>query len=378
VQLSEKTEKGDVMTIEMRQLVEDLRGFPKTGAYGGEPMDPEQVIKELDKDIKNRQELGIYPKEFKSPLGCQMELTYKCNLKCIQCYNQSGLGRNTWEEMSIKKWIDITNQLIKAEVAQVVITGGEPLLLGEDLFRIMDLLNDSGVTFLFITNGFLLDDKAIDRLSKYTFSRFQISIDGSRSRIHDEIRGVKGSFKKAIHGVVKAKSLGLPLVIAHIVMKQNVDYVSEMIDLAFDLGALHIIADKFEEVGRGYLNRSDIGISEEQRIEVHDIVEKKRQEYYQKMYVTPVTDTAVIFRRYIVDPTRVILIRPNGDVRLDCVLPFTIGNVLKEDIQPMWDRIGKRAWLHPKILEYVHKITSDKDVGRVHPVPHVDPDILVN
>ena len=373
-----KSEKGGIMTIETSQLVEDLRGFPKTGIFGGEPTDPQELIKELDESIKEKQKLGIYPREFKSPLGCQMELTYRCNLKCIQCYNQSGLQRNTWEDMSMRKWIDVTEQLVKGEVAQVIITGGEPLILGEDLFKIMDMLDDSGVTFFFITNGWFLTDENLDRLSKYAYSRFQISIDGSRSCIHDEIRGVKGSFERAVRGAVNIREMGLPLVIAHIVMKQNVEYVAEMIELAYYLGAFHIISDKFSEVGRGYLNRSDIGITEEQKTHLHDIVEKKRQEYRMKMHVTPVTDTAVIFRRYIVDPTRVILIRPNGDVRLDCVLPFTIGNVLKEDIQPMWDRIGKRAWLHPEILEYVHKVRSDKDVGTVHPVPHVDPDILIS
>lgn len=91
--------------------------------------------------------------------------------------------------------------------------------MGDGLFEIMDILNEYGVIFVVITNGMLLDEEKINRFSKYRYSWFQISIDGSRPELHDYIRGAK-SFDRAIWAADLVKRLGMPFVIAHAVIKK--------------------------------------------------------------------------------------------------------------------------------------------------------------
>lgn len=117
----------------------------------------------------------------------------RCNLKCKHCYNRSGdSDRKTL--MTPEKWIDLANQIVRdGGIFQCIISGGEPLLLSDKLFEIMDILHDDGTSFVVITNGLLLDREKVKRFLKYRFFWFQISIDGLTPEIHDEFRGVSGS-----------------------------------------------------------------------------------------------------------------------------------------------------------------------------------------
>ena len=145
---------------------------------------------------QNREKLiaeGCYPEKFRMPLGLQLELTSKCNLSCKHCYNLSGID-SPKDKMGIPEWVDFAKGLVaNGGIFQATITGGEPLILGEGLFDILDILSDDGTVFNLISNGFLFSKKIGKRLEKYNFFWIQISIDSSEESIHDEFRGAKGS-----------------------------------------------------------------------------------------------------------------------------------------------------------------------------------------
>ena len=82
-------------------------------------------------------------------------------------------------------------------------------------------------------------------------------------------------------------------------------------------------------------------------------------------------------RAKLIEPSGVLLVRPNGDIKIDCVAPFKIGNVKETSIKNVWDKIGMHVWEHPRLIEYVKSIKSYDDLLQVKPRINVDEDELL-
>lgn len=54
-----------------------------------------------------------------------------------------------------------------------------------------------------------------------------------------------------------------------------------------------------------------------------------------------------------------IIIRPNGDLRLGCMAPFTCGNIREEDFSVLWQKYGGHAWRSPKVRAYVNAVEDN-------------------
>ena len=160
-------------------------------------------IQDLKENMQRLKVEGGYPKRFTYPTILQFELTGQCNLACKHCYNRSG-DEDRETLMTPDKWCELARQIVKdGGIFQCIISGGEPLLLGDKLFDIMDILHDDGTSFVVITNAFLLTPEKVKRFVKYRYFWFQVSIDGHCADIHDSFRGVPGSWKRAVYGALE-------------------------------------------------------------------------------------------------------------------------------------------------------------------------------
>jgi len=240
----------------------------------------------------------------------------------------------------------------------------------------MDILHSYDINFVFITNGMLLNQDVLNKLKKYRYNWLQVSIDGSRPYLHNYVRGVD-SFERVITAANLVKLNGFPLVIAHAVVKKNLEYVEEMIDTAYLLGAVRIVAGAFNFTGRAIVNSEELDLMDEERKQLYKIIHKKAKEYAGSMQISIALEDVTSLRINLIAPNSVILIRPNGDIKTDCISPFKIGNVKDQDLKSIWDSLGKYVNCHPKVLEYVSKIKSCKDMLSVFPRVNVDENELL-
>ena len=334
----------------------------------------ERYLRTIEKNLKYFQSIGCYPAKFDYPITLQFELTGQCNLKCKHCYNRSGdSDRKTL--MTPEKWIDLANQIVTdGGIFQCIISGGEPLLLGDKLFEIMDILHDDGTSFVVITNGLLLDREKVKNFSKYRFFWFQISIDGLTPEIHDEFRGVSGSWAKAINGALEISDAGIPLAIAHSVTAKNLDQVEEMAELAYQLGANSIILGEILPSGRAIQNQ-DIILDSEQKNLLYSKIAELQEKYSGRMMVKRSAEVQIQLERYTIEVNSGGIIRPNGDFRLDCMAPFTIGNVLEKSIKEIWLEKGADAWHNESVRKFIESIDVETQAGNIQ--NHLDQDIAL-
>ena len=69
------------------------------------------------------------------------------------------------------------------------------------------------------------------------------------------------------------------------------------------------------------------------------------------------------------------IIRPNGDFRIDCMAPFTIGNVLEKTVKEIWLAKGIKAWNLDAVKNFIAAIDEDKQTSAI--MNHVDVDIAL-
>ena len=327
---------------------------------------PVDIIKKYlaidSKSIKSERERyaelisgGMYPKSFLFPTTLQFELTSKCNVYCKHCYNDSGNNQYANDAMTPEKWIEFSKYLVNhGGIFECILSGGEPLLLGDSLFEIMDILDDDGTSFLLITNGMLLNKEKVSKLSNYNYRWLQVSIDGSDAKYHDNFRQREGCWNNAVNGAFMVSSCGIPLTIAHSVSPYNLDKIDDMCKLAYDLGASSIIIGEINLSGRTAKNR-DLLLNDEQRAVLLHKYEENSARYSGKMLVQRSASVQNSILRYVGAPNTGLIVRPNGDLRLDCMVPFVIGNVLKDDFEEVWKTKGQSCWNNPRVNEYISK-----------------------
>ena len=73
--------------------------------------------------------------------------------------------------------------------------------------------------------------------------------------------------------------------------------------------------------------------------------------------------TKISLQRYANTPNTGAIIRPNGDIRLDCMAPFVIGNVLKEDFYEVWNKKVDTCWQHPLVKKYINGYEDYRDIN---------------
>ncbi len=162
----------------------------------------------------------------KIPLIAGHKLQYSCNLRCKMC---PFWRREDEELLSLKEEIRMMDSLKKAGVLFLGFEGGEPLLRKD----IAEILRESYRRFhtSMVTNGWLLKSK-LDSIKDYLNHTF-VSLDGI-GEVHDRLRGVSGSFKRAVEGI-EAASEEIPLSISYTITRENMDQAKDMVSLADDL-----------------------------------------------------------------------------------------------------------------------------------------------
>ncbi len=158
----------------------------------------------------------------------ELQLTRNCNLACRHCY----LGAPRSEELWLEDALAITREFEQMGGLRLMISGGEPLLYPH-LPDFIDETSDLKIRRILLTNGTLI---TMENTSWLRVEEIQFSLDGWRNG-HDMLRG-PGSFDKTIRGMDAALSAGIPVSIATMIHRGNIDEFERLRQFAGDIGAV--------------------------------------------------------------------------------------------------------------------------------------------
>ncbi|MEG0806630.1 MAG: radical SAM protein [Lachnospiraceae bacterium] len=179
------------------------------------------AIDQLKYTYQNTQDEMDLCNEYKMMPITQVDLvvTSGCNFKCRHCFiSQESRKKNS--HIALADWKKIIDKLSSNGLVSVVITGGEPLTY-VFLFDLLDYIDKLGIRIQLLTNGYLLTEEKINRLSKYKNIVVQVSLDGSRALSNDFQRG-KGSYEKIAENVSMLVKYQIETIVAMVLNKTNV------------------------------------------------------------------------------------------------------------------------------------------------------------
>ena len=149
-----------------------------------------------------------------SPLHAQWFLTNRCNYRCRSCGVWREKNRQT--EVSVEKVKAGLDALEKLGVAEIVLSGGNPLLR-DDIDEIVRHASQRFVTTIY-DNGSMASKK-IDVLRNADF--VAISLDTLDEEKNDYMRGVRGAYKEAMDAVEKLHAEGVSVGVAPTISQLN-------------------------------------------------------------------------------------------------------------------------------------------------------------
>lgn len=153
-----------------------------------------------------------------------------CNCRCMMC---DIWQRKHGKELDIEQFARQREALLRLDVRQVVLTGGEPLL-HRNLDVLCMFLRKCNVRITLLTTGLLLAQRA--RLVAENVDEIIISIDGPRG-IHDHIRRVQGAYQLIQDGISAVRTIRkeIPIHGRSTVQKANFAFLRKTVASAKEL-----------------------------------------------------------------------------------------------------------------------------------------------
>jgi radical SAM protein with 4Fe4S-binding SPASM domain len=183
------------------------------------------------------------------------EVTQRCNHDCLHCYNA---WKNPVDypmgELPTDQTLALLGKMLDETGAGLVsLSGGEPLLR-PDLPDLADFLVRRGVAVNLITNGMLLDDATLARLTPNRVSIWELPLLSSERAIHDRLSGAPGAFDKVTAAIAELKLRGERVVGVFVATRLNLPTWRETTELAIALGVDGVMFNRFNPGGRGREN----------------------------------------------------------------------------------------------------------------------------
>lgn len=188
--------------------------------------------------------------DYWTPDLLSIELTHKCPLRCKHCFLSAGEGYT----MDDRTLTDIINQAKDMHIAQIQLTGGEPLLHPRFFDALSECVANGSIVHVF-TSGVICTSDIIDKFSQFDRKRvfFQISLDGLEE-YHDMFRGVRGSFKKSCRFISEIAKLGFKVTVATTIDNQHKDELLTLFNMCKDLGVSVVRLSGISNRGRAVDN----------------------------------------------------------------------------------------------------------------------------
>lgn len=169
------------------------------------------------------------------PISCSVELTRRCNLRCVHCYAGPAAAADGAAELSAAEWRRVLDEVTRAGCLYLLLTGGEPLLR-PDFREIYRHAKENGLLVTLFTNATLVDEAMADFFAELPPRSIEISLYGAGPAVHDAITGVPGSFQKGLQGIRRLLSRRLPVWLKSMLMNLNRDEIPKLRELAAGMG----------------------------------------------------------------------------------------------------------------------------------------------
>ena len=238
---------------------------------GGLLLEP-SIQRALSNLLKSVAEYGVTsPQRLKAPVSVVWSLSFRCNLRCLHCYQNA--SKPSEDELSLDQQLNIIDQMGRAGISTVVLSGGEPLT-NPNLKPLIERIRENEMSISIDSNGVLINKTVAGSLRHAGVTSIELSLDGVDEQSHDHFRGLGGAFRKTLDAVEECSKAGIFTTVATTATRLNYSKREELISLARSRGADRVVFFDLIPAGRGK-EVKDLHLSRDELTELMCLVHEK-------------------------------------------------------------------------------------------------------
>jgi PqqA peptide cyclase len=197
------------------------------------------------------------------PLWLLAEVTYRCPLHCVFCFNPVDFAKTERaEELSTADWLRVLREARALGAVQCGFSGGEPLMR-DDLEELIAEAHRLGYYTNLLTSGVGLTKERAVALKAAGLDHVQLSFQDSTRELNDFLSHTKTfQLKQEVGETIKA--LGWPMVMNVVIHRLNIDHIDRIIAMADALGAEYLELANSQYYSWAHLNRDHLLPTSEQ------------------------------------------------------------------------------------------------------------------
>jgi len=211
-------------------------------------------------------------REFLVPLHLAVELTYKCNLRCLHCYGN--YGPKTGRFINVDLFQHVLREFYALGLISLELTGGEPTFHPNWRFFIEFALNEVGVLHVgLITNGTLILQQDIEFLRMYRDSfSVQVDLHGSNAEYVDYFTRGQGVFHRQVQLIKVLCDNGIRTRVVMCATPSSLNQVYEVAKIAKSFGATSFGVSPVIPMGRAITKKHALILNDSQLELLNNII----------------------------------------------------------------------------------------------------------
>lgn len=327
-------------------------------------LEPDTIKKDfslaITKNKKDTQDfLEDYFKGIPQLTNLHIEITSKCNERCLHCYIPH---ENKISNIDSDLFYNILKQCKNMKLLHLTISGGEPML-HKNFCDFLKKCREYDFSVNVLTNLTLTNNEIIKEMKANPLLGVQVSLYSMDPYIHDEITQVKGSFEKTKNAILTLIENDIPLQISCPIMKQNKNCFNDVVKWAekhkIRVGDDYVIIARYNHTTQNLKCRLSIGevkdmikdkIANDARyLEQIEIAAEKKKEITPNDFVCSVCNSS-------------ICIAENGNV-YPCAgwQDYIVGNIKENSLEDIWNNSEKVHYLRNLRYKNFPKCISCQD-----------------
>ncbi len=230
----------------------------------------------------SEREQAALPRRPGPPLWLLLELTYRCPLHCVFCYNPTDFS-SIGCELETAQWLRVLREARALGAVQLGLSGGEPLAR-EDLETVVAEAHRLGFYTNLITSGIGLTEQRLGALKDAGLDHIQLSFQDSTRRLNDFLSSTR-TFELKSRVAALIKKYRYPMVLNVVIHRLNIDHIDDILVMAERMGAEYVELANTQYYGWAWLNRTHLLPSREQLRRAEDVTQRFRQRVGSRMRI---------------------------------------------------------------------------------------------
>jgi MoaA/NifB/PqqE/SkfB family radical SAM enzyme len=290
--------------------------------------------------------------EYRAPLFIAWQLTNRCRARCITCCEESGPDKAWRDELTRDEALKLARDIAAAGIPYAAFGGGEPLGVPH-VWEIFEILAGAGVSIKLETEGSYIDEAAADRLAALPVQCIQISVDGANAATHER---PGASFASATASLRRLAARGLKPQFVFVPTRLNLSEIVAAYRLAADLGCDTFVTGPLMRLGRAAAQWDAIAPS---KAEWDAAVQALRAAAIPGVTLSIYPwDIVTEARTRLESPQAMLLVVPNGKVKLLNALPFAPADLRHDSLEEAWQAY-RAAWRSAEVRDFVTNCVND-------------------